>query len=151
MRHLNYRPAHNFKRVMAYLIDILPIQMGLYFVCMSYFGISPIMSSHAPPSVATSTLIARTVITCGTLLIWILYCIAGEMSPWRGTLGKKIMGISVKSTTGRRLTFGQILGRNMSKILSAIPCYLGFIAALFVHGNRAWHDSLSKTAVVERS
>lgn len=149
MRHLNYTPASNFKRVIAYLIDTIPIQFGLYLVSHSLYGVSPMVDSFAPPEVAAASLKARLLISLGTLVIWILYCIAGELSPWRGTFGKKMVKISIRSIRGGRLTFGQVLARNGAKFLSAIPCYLGFFAAFFVHGNRAWHDSLSGTAVTE--
>ena len=149
MRYLNYRPASNFKRILAFMIDTVPIQFGLYFISMSVFGVSPIVDFLASPRAVSASLGAKYFISAGTLVIWIIYCIVGEMSPWRGTFGKKMMGISVKSVKGRRLTFGQVLGRNAAKILSAVPCYAGFIAAFFVFGNRAWHDLLSQTAVVE--
>lgn len=149
MRHLNYRPASNFKRVIAYLIDTLPIQFGLYLVSHSVYGVSPMADALASPQDAAASLKARLLIGVGTLVIWVLYCVVGELSPWRGTFGKKMMGISIKSIRGGRLTLGQVLARNGAKFLSAIPCYLGFFAAFFVHGNRAWHDSLSGTAVTE--
>jgi len=149
MRHLNYRPASNFKRIIAYLIDVIPIQFGLYFISLSVYGVSPIMDPLDSPRAASASLAARFLIGVGTLVIWVCYCIAGELSPWRGTFGKRMMGISVKSIKGGRLTFGQVLARNSAKFLSAIPFFAGFFAAFFVYGNRAWHDSLSKTAVVE--
>lgn len=149
MRHLTYRPASNFKRIIAYLIDTLPIQFGLYLVSHSLYGVSPVVDALSPPEVALASLKARLLISVGTLVIWIIYCVAGEMSPWRGTFGKKVMGLSVKSIRGGRPTFGQALGRNGAKFLSAIPLYFGFFAAFFTYGNRAWHDSLSGTAVTE--
>jgi uncharacterized RDD family membrane protein YckC len=150
MRYLTYRPAGNFKRLLACLIDVLPIHSGLYVVSMAVFDVSPIADYLSRPDAYAASFHAKLLIDAGTLVVWILYCIAGEMSPWRGTFGKKMMGITVRPVHGHHLTFGQALGRNTAKILSAIPCYLGFLAAFVVHGNRAWHDSLSGTAVTER-
>ena len=150
VKYLNYRPANGFKRTIAYLIDTLPSQMMLYVVSMSMFDVSPIVEATARPEVQMASLQARLLIGFGTIGIWIVYCILGELSPWRGTFGKKTMGISVRSMSGQPLSVRQVLVRNLSKILSAIPCYLGFFWAYFTHGNRAWHDSLSKTAVTER-
>ncbi len=150
MKYLNYRPAHGFKRTVAYLIDTVPIQLALYVVSMAIFEVSPIVEPTASPEVQIASLKAKQLIGFGTTGIWILYCIVGELSPWRGTFGKKTMGIAVRSTSGKPLTVRQVLARNVSKILSALPCYLGFFWAYFSHGNRAWHDSLSKTAVTER-
>lgn len=133
------------------MIDILPIQALLYMICVLGFGVSPIADPFLDhPDVRAAAEKARWAIVVGNLVVWIIYCIIGELSPWRGTLGKKIMGITVKSAYGGKLTARQIIVRNVAKILSAIPCYLGFYWALFTHGNRAWHDSLSKTAVTDR-
>ena len=150
MRHLHYRPANGVKRTIAYLIDTLPIQMGLYLISMSIFGVSPIVDYTASIDAKSAALLARIFIGSGTLVIWILYCIIGELSPMQGTFGKKVMGISVRSVNNKPLTIGQAFGRNFAKILSYAPCLLGFIWAFFTYGNRAWHDSLSKTAVTER-
>jgi uncharacterized RDD family membrane protein YckC len=150
MRHLNYRPASNFKRCIAYLIDVIPIQFGLYFISQACYGVSPFADPLASPQNVAASFKARMLIEVGTLVIWLLYSIVGELSPWRGTFGKKMMGISVRSIRGGKMTFGQVMARNGSKILSAIPCYLGFFFAFFVYGNRAWHDSLSGTAVTDR-
>lgn len=150
MRYLTYRPASNFKRVVAYMIDVIPIQFGLYFISKAFFGVSPIADFLARPDAAAASIKAKLLIDAGTLGIWILYCIVGELSPWRGTFGKKMMDISVRPVTGSRLTIRQVLGRNAAKILSAIPFYLGFLAAFVVYGNRTWHDSLSGTAVTDR-
>ena len=147
MRYLTYRPANNVKRTIAYLIDTLPIQMGLYLVSHAFFGVSPIVDPTSPPSVQADALQARFLIGFGTLGIWILYCILAELSPLRGTYGKVAMGIRVRPVKGTKLSFGQVLGRNAAKVISVLPCCLGFVFAYFTNGNRAWHDSLSGTAV----
>lgn len=149
MRHLTYRPAHNFKRIAAWLIDVLPIQFSLCVVSVAVFKVSPIVDWQAPTDVQLASAKAKGLIQCGTLGIWLFCCIIGELSPWRGSLGKRIMGIKVKSVRHGGLTVKQVLIRNASKILSWLPLCIGFVAAFFTHGSRAWHDSLSHTAVVE--
>ncbi len=149
MRHLNYHPANNFKRIVAYLIDVLPINAALCFISATVFGVRPVVDQLASDRANEAAGYAKLLIVGGTLVIWIFYCIVGELTPWRGTFGKKVMGISVKSISGGKLTFGQVLGRNAAKILSALPLYFGFFAAFISHGNRSWHDSLSGTAVAD--
>src|SRR5688572_29468209 len=137
MRYLRRSPASNFKRILAYLIDTLPIQMALYLVSMEVFRVSPIVDGDASAAVQQASLNARLLIAAGTLLVWIVYCIIGELSPLRGTFGKKVMGISVQSAKGGPPRVGQVIGRNFAKILSAIPCYVGFMAAFISNGKRA--------------
>lgn len=150
MRFLSYRPANGFKRIVAYLIDTMPIQILLYFVSMAFFGVSPIADAMSTAPQLHAAAVSRWSISLGTMAIWILYGIVAELSPWRGTLGKKLMGLEVKSADGRRLTVLQVIGRNFLKIVSYLPLGIGFIVAFVSHGNRAWHDMLSGTAVAER-
>jgi hypothetical protein len=81
MRYLSYRPASNSKRVIACLIDVIPIQFGLYAISQSFFGISMIADYLSQPDAYEASLKAKLVIDLCTLGIWIAYCIAGEMSP----------------------------------------------------------------------
>jgi uncharacterized RDD family membrane protein YckC len=152
MLYLTYRPANGFKRVMAYMIDMLPITLMLYLVSLKVFGVNPIVDGMASVAQKHQALIARSLITASSFTIWVIYCAIAELSPWRGTYGKLAMGIRVRGLDrdNQGLTFKQVAIRNTSKFLSVIPCYLGFFAAFFTNGNRAWHDSLSKTAVAER-
>jgi len=150
MRYLQRSPASVFKRIIAYLIDTLPIQMALYLVSMVVFEVSPIVDVETPVPVQIASQKANVLIGVITFLIWIVYCVIGELSPLRGTFGKKMMRISVQSARGGPPKISQVIGRNICKILSAIPCYLGFLAAFVTNGKRAWHDTLAGTSVVER-
>ena len=152
MRYLTYRPANGFKRVMAYMIDVLPINLLLYLVSTKVFGVSPVVDELHAPHQAEQAVLARFAIGVSSFTIWVFYCAIAELSPWRGTYGKLVMGIRVRGLDrdNHRLTLKQVTIRNATKFLSAIPFYLGFFWAFFTNGNRAWHDSLSATAVAER-
>lgn len=152
MRYLTYRPANGFKRAMAYMIDVLPINLALYLISTKAFGISPILDAMATPDQQHQALVARLLIGAASFTLWVFYCAIAELSPWRGTYGKVVMGIRVRGLDrdNHRLTLKQVTIRNSTKFLSAIPFYLGFFWAFFTNGNRAWHDSLSETAVAER-
>jgi uncharacterized RDD family membrane protein YckC len=72
-----------------------------------------------------------------------------ESSPKSATLGKMALGLMVLDTDGYPISFGQATGRYFGKILSAIPCYAGFIAAFFNEKKQGWHDSMANTVVVD--
>jgi len=151
--YLTYRPANGFKRAMAFVIDVLPIYLALFFISTKFLGINLFADRKIGGVPDIDPGIALTVITLAALAIWVVYCIVAELSSWRGTYGKKILGIRVCCCVDRdkrHLSLRQVLTRNAAKFLSAAPFYLGFIWAFFTNGNRAWHDSLSKTAVAER-
>jgi uncharacterized RDD family membrane protein YckC len=80
---------------------------------------------------------------------WI-YAAGLESSRWQGTIGKQVMGLIVTDAEGRRLGFLRATGRHAAKYLSALPLFLGFIAALFNSQRLTWHDRLAGTRVLER-
>ncbi len=79
-----------------------------------------------------------------------LYGAGLESSTAQATVGKRWMGIKVTDVHGERLGFLRATGRCAAKYLSALPCFLGFMAALFNSRGLALHDWLSGTRVVRR-
>ena len=67
----------------------------------------------------------------------------------QGTFGKKAMGIKVVDKNGERLTPGKSTARNLSKLISFVIIFLGFIWILFDKKKQGWHDKLNKTFVVD--
>jgi len=88
-------------------------------------------------------------------LLWIVAIVIGwlygagfESSRAQATVGKRWMGMKVTDVHGERIGFLQATGRYAAKYLSALPCFLGFIAALFSSRRLALHDRLAGTRVV---
>jgi uncharacterized RDD family membrane protein YckC len=79
-----------------------------------------------------------------------LYGAGLESSRSQATVGKRWVGIKVTDVHGERLSFLRATGRYAAKYLSALPCFLGFIAALFSSRNLALHDRLAGTRVVRK-
>jgi uncharacterized RDD family membrane protein YckC len=77
-----------------------------------------------------------------------LYGAGLECSPSQATVGKRWMGIKVTGAHGEPISFLRATGRYVAKYLSALPCFLGFIMALFSSRSLALHDRLSDTRVV---
>ena len=84
----------------------------------------------------------------GILISWLYFALM-ESSPKSATLGKMALGLMVLDTDGYPISFGQATGRYFGKILSALPCYAGFIAAFFNEKKQGWHDSMANTVVVD--
>jgi len=137
---------------MAYVIDMIPIHLAVYVVIVKVLGLNPLLPElHTAEQAAKAWEIRGAILAC-SFVVWVIYCAISELSPWRGTYGKLAMGIRVRGLDrdNHRLNLKQVTIRNTAKFLSAAPCFLGFIWAFFTNGNRAWHDSLSETAVAER-
>jgi uncharacterized RDD family membrane protein YckC len=79
-----------------------------------------------------------------------LYAAGLECSRWQGTIGKQAMGLKVTDAAGERLSFLRASGRHAAKYLSALPLFLGFMAALFNAQRLTWHDRLAATRVVKK-
>lgn len=87
------------------------------------------------------------------VLSWVFYLIyrtTMESSKHQATLGKMAIGIKVTDMDGGRLSFGQALARHVSKLISIIPLYLGFVFAGFTEKKQALHDMVAGTLVVNK-
>jgi uncharacterized RDD family membrane protein YckC len=67
------------------------------------------------------------------------------------TLGKRALGIRVvDAATGLPpIGIGRGIGRYFARILSAIPCALGYFWMLWDDRKQTWHDKLVRTYVVK--
>ena len=77
------------------------------------------------------------------------YYTAMEGSARGATLGKMALGIRVLDfERGGRLSYGRALIRNVAKILSTIPIFLGYFWMLWDGEKRTWHDKIAGAVVV---
>jgi uncharacterized RDD family membrane protein YckC len=97
------------------------------------------VASNSVSFVTISSILAVLIVyTYNILMVW----------RFQATLGKMAMGIKVFNTDGTAPGFGTAFVREISKIPSALCCYLGFIWAGFDADKQAWHDKIAKTYVV---
>ncbi|RLD22428.1 MAG: RDD family protein, partial [Bacteroidetes bacterium] len=82
------------------------------------------------------------------LIVYLLYFAGMESSKYQATLGKMAIGVIVIDENGNRISFGRGAGRLLSKILSAMILYIGFIMAGFDSRKQALHDKIASTFVV---
>jgi uncharacterized RDD family membrane protein YckC len=84
------------------------------------------------------------------VLTW-LYFAGLESSAWQATVGKRLIGLLVTDTAGRRLSFGRSTARYFAKLLSALPILIGYLLAAFTPRKQALHDLIAGTLVVRKS
>jgi uncharacterized RDD family membrane protein YckC len=66
------------------------------------------------------------------------------------TLGKRALGIrTVDVATGGPIGSARAIGRYFARILSALPCFLGYLWAAWDPQKQAWHDKIVNTYVVK--
>jgi uncharacterized RDD family membrane protein YckC len=76
-----------------------------------------------------------------------------EGGPAGQTIGKRVANIRVVRAdgSGAELGWGTALIRHVCRIISAIPCALGYFWMLGDADKMTWHDKLSQTVVVPTS
>ena len=73
-----------------------------------------------------------------------------SMWSWRGqSVGMMAVHIKVVRRNGGRLSFRRSLARTLMWPLSVLPLGLGLVSALFDRQNRALHDLIAGTVVIE--
>mgnify|MGYP005750046295 CR=1 FL=1 len=81
------------------------------------------------------------------VLHWLYYTLL-ESSPKQATIGKFTLGLKVTDLRGKRISFAQANIRYFSKLLSAVPVFLGFLLILTTRRRQMLHDYLARTVVV---
>ena len=85
-------------------------------------------------------------------LIGLAYIVYLEGSTSGQTVGKKLLNIRVVDfDTGGPIGYGRAAIRYVGRILSAIPCLLGYFWMLWDKERQTWHDKLSTSVVVPTS
>lgn len=124
---------------------------GFWARFAAFFVDSAIVIILSLAIVFASTLAGDTATLIGQFLAWIVYALywpVMESSTRQATFGKSLLGIQVTDMDGARVSFLRALLRNIAKIISAIPLYLGFVLAAFTGRKQALHDMITKCLVV---
>lgn len=120
-------------RFAAFLVD-----SAILFLLLLAIGIASTVAG------AAAMLIGQIVVSLVCLLYWPVM----ESSSRRATFGKSLVGIQVTDLDGARVSFLRSLLRNIAKIVSAFPLYIGFVLAAFTKRKQALHDMITKCLVV---
>ncbi|MCH8823729.1 MAG: RDD family protein [Planctomycetes bacterium] len=147
-------PAGHFRRILAYLIDVIPLVIGVVIVYLVFFDFGDVvqrrLADRQDPIAHADFIELRNQIRTVSFILVILYGMLMEGSPLQGTLGKAICGIKVVDEDGQRLTFSKAIFRNCSKLLSYLVLFLGFFWAFFNKDHQTWHDKFASTYVVNK-
>lgn len=100
------------------------------------------------PSIILSVIAGRSGGYGLTTLLGLGYAVYFEGTKNGQTIGKKMQGIRAVPNGGGSMDPGKALIRYVCKIVSAIPCGLGFWWMLWDKDKQTWHDKLSSTSIV---
>jgi len=115
------------------LIIVRPILIAIYGA--DYFD-----APRWPPMGIWDVLVAYVLPIAGALLFWLAY---------QATPGKMVWSMRiVDADTGARPRLRQYVVRCFGYLLSALPCFLGFLWIGIDRKKQGWHDKLANTLVV---
>ena len=145
-------------RAFAFAIDVgvlfLPIFAVFGVAYLIWYVRGPIEHRDVETSRQEQALLWRNlrdlVLLVANGFAWI-YAAGLESSRWQGTIGKQALALVVTDERGERISFLRATGRHAAKYLSALPLFLGFMAALVRPQRLAWHDRLAATRVTKRN
>jgi uncharacterized RDD family membrane protein YckC len=120
-------------RVLAYLVDMVVLFTLLVVLGFGAMYIGDIAS-----------LVMMPVFLLGPTLYFVLL----HASKRQATFGKSLLGLKVGKADGERLSLARSFGRELAKIISAIPLAIGFLLAAFTGRKQALHDYVASTVVV---
>ena len=84
-----------------------------------------------------------------SILVGLIYFSYFDGSARGQTIGKMALGIRVIDFRGGGpIGFGRGFIRWLGRILSSIPCFLGYLWALWDREKQGWHDKIATTVVV---
>jgi uncharacterized RDD family membrane protein YckC len=135
-------PAPALPRRLAAIIYDALLVLPLVMVCVAAgLGIRQLLGSAAD-SLLPATLVQT---------IAVFSCIGFFGSFWLKsgqTLGMQAWRIKLVAMPGNELTFGRVVTRCVSALLSALCLGLGYWWCIFDRRKRCWHDYLSGTELV---
>ncbi len=144
-RWRSYWPTYAgfWKRFAAYIIDGIVINIAMTIIGYA-LGVG-YLNSIADAAAGRSA--AYTIID---ILVFWLYFALLESSSRQATLGKMALGIIVTDLDGRRISFVRATVRQLSKILSTLTLFIGWLMAGFTEKKQALHDMIAGTLVVNK-
>jgi uncharacterized RDD family membrane protein YckC len=129
-------------RTAAYIIDAILVDIAL-FVPITILGVI-IIGAGVPTNDAKLGLGVDLIAVVGTVLYYMIFMASG----WQATPGKKLLGLHVMRTDGRKIGLGFALGRYIAYIPSSLLFGVGFFMIGWNSEKKGLHDMICGTRVV---
>jgi uncharacterized RDD family membrane protein YckC len=134
-------------RTLAFIIDYLPlaILIELLAVKYGYLKLPAVEQGHfVMPQPDGNTMIMQ----CVLYLVYWVYNTLFELTPWQGSIGKKICGLRVVDANGQKIGFIRSAGRNLGSLLSLI-LWVPYLSMFFSEYKQQWYDNLANAYIIK--
>lgn len=159
----DYKEAHEIAALRELLGFSKPVVMPQYFAgfdqrllasALDWFFIAGVCIVIAfIGSLFVGNKETRLYIAIGLLLVIpvvkIIYHMIMECTAKQGTYGKQLLKIKVSDMQGNRIGFMRSVSRNVLKIISVLPFFIGYIFSFFNKQQQCMHDMLAGTLVIK--
>ena len=145
-----------FRRALAFLVDSVLISLPPLVICVPLFISQYDALAELPEGDLQTAAVTGLAVVCYTLwqvialITYWLYFAFCESGKKQATLGKRLLRIKVIGQDGKRISFARATGRAFARMLAYPTVYIGFVMAGCTRRNRALHDMVAQTYVVER-
>ncbi len=144
--------AHFGLRLGAIIIDyLIVVPLNFLIVVPGYVFVVAMFSTQGefgePKLMPIGNMLGLLLNLLSIAIPW-LYFARQESGIKMATIGKRLVGIQVIDTEGYPISFLRATGRYFAKIISAIPCLMGFFFPLFTPKKQALHDMIAGCVVV---
>ena len=124
-------------RLIAYILDAIILGIP---IAILRFALNPSNSSSGHP----------VLVFVLTIVIEVAYFAGFWSSGWQATLGQKVCGLRVVSTTNfGKISFGRGAGRFFAMVLSGLIFCIGFLMIAFTERKQGLHDMIAGTYVIK--
>ncbi len=141
-----------WRRVAAFLIDVVPITivvMAVFYCCLGFDLVLQERADHPDDLGARMRfLVMRNTIRGISALVWLILCTVLEPTRLHGSFGKFILHIKVLDEGFQRVTLKRAFIRNFTKIGSGLALGIGCFWVAFTERKQGWHDIFADTVVV---
>ncbi|TSD63494.1 RDD family protein [Inquilinus sp. KBS0705] len=128
------------QRLLATVIDWLIVSAG--FIIVGFTAVYVIEDKTIRLIISASILVLIPIAR-------LIYNVVMESGPQQGTYGKQLLKIKVCDIYAERITWGNALGRNVAKLLSLLPLFIGYLMAFFTKKQQCLHDMMANTVVIK--
>jgi uncharacterized RDD family membrane protein YckC len=137
-------------RIVAFILDLIVlISVFMLFVAIAGFQILARSDWGSQSDIPNRVFWTATYIILSYFVVFLPIYFAG-LWRWKGqTVGMMAVHIKVAPRNGKRLSFWRALARTFAYIPSLLPLGLGVLTIFSDRENRALHDRLADTVVLE--
>lgn len=150
-------------RAGAFILDCIFISIPVWIISVPVLGyavfkLAPLLEQTSQTQEISPEAVQAFLVLYGlgfllqivwVILFWLYFALL-ESGEKQATWGKRITGIYVTDTDGKRLPFARASGRAFAKFLSYATIYIGFMMAGWTRKKQALHDFIAGTLVVKR-